>query len=89
MTRIETKSKRVALSRKQEIIQKYKDSGWTLQSSREFVDNYLSSCGGTIYQNSQRYVKLLFRRDRDIGKYKESASVESRFTCCFVSADTD
>ena len=86
MARIETKSIQVSPDHEQETIEIYEKFGWTCASSQTVESNrsYLERDerdSDVINQVTERttYVKLVFKRDRDMENYQEIVKCEQAY----------
>jgi hypothetical protein len=79
MARMETKIEQCAPSSQNAMQKKYETWGWTLMSAQDVVDNYQSRSFNTIYQNREKYVKLMFQRDKDAPWYTKIVQLENEY----------
>lgn len=83
MSRFENSSIQVSPSREQEAIEVYQKFGWELVSSQEIFnkDSHNEARGDSLYSVTEttNYVKLLFRRDKDMPYYNEVCDLENQY----------
>lgn len=83
MARYETRSITVAPQQEQDTIEKYELFGWTCASSQtiDSKDSHLENRDGDIYNVTEHvnYVKLVFKRDRDMEYYRQIVDCEARY----------
>ncbi|MDR3318976.1 MAG: hypothetical protein LBS99_06005 [Clostridiales bacterium] len=79
MARLESAVEQVAPSGQDRMKQRYEQFGWNLISVQDVVNNYESRSGDTIYQNKERWVKLMFQRDKDMPNYERVRALEKEW----------
>lgn len=83
MVRYETQSITVAPHEEQATIEKYEMFGWNCVSSQtvDSKDSHLESRDDGLYNVTEHvnYVKLVFKRDRDMDYYRQIVNCESRY----------
>lgn len=83
MARIESKSVTCKPAEENPTIEKYQRFGWALESSQEVFnkDSHLELHGNTQYSVTEttNYVKLVFKRDKDMPYYNEIVALENKY----------
>jgi hypothetical protein len=77
MSNIETVVKQIAPSDENSLIQKMGLFGWTVVSTQQVSDNYLSGeSDGSITQHRTSFVKVMFQRNKEIKNYEKISNLE-------------
>ena len=83
MARIESKSITCLPNEENSTIDKFERFGWTLESSQEVFskDSHLELHGDTQYSVTEttNYIKLVFKRDKDMPYYQEISALENKY----------
>lgn len=80
---LETKTLKVANSAEESTISLMQQFGWSLLSSQDVnnTDSHLENRNGSIYSvtTSEKYVKLVFNRDKDMANYSQIVKLENEY----------
>lgn len=80
---LETKTLKVANSAEESTISLMQQFGWSLLSSQDVnnTDSHLENRNGSIYSvtTSEKYVKLVFNRDKDMANYSQIVKFENEY----------
>jgi len=77
MSNIETVVKQIAPDDENALIQKMGLFGWTVISTQQVSDNYLSGeSDGSITQHRTSFVKVMFQRNKEIKNYDKISNLE-------------
>lgn len=83
MARFETRSITVGPQEEQATIEKFEKFGWDCQSSQtvDVKDSHLERKDDDLYSITEHtnYVKLVFKRDRDMVGYRQIVDCENRY----------
>lgn len=90
MDRIESKSITCKPAEENATIEKFQRFGWALESSQEIFnkDSHLELRGNTQYSVTEttNYVKLVFKRDKDMPYYNEIVVLENKYDSVHLPA---
>ncbi len=79
MARIESKSITCIPAQENSTIEKYQRFGWMLESSQEIYNKDSHVEGNYSVTETTNYVKLVFKRDKDMPYYNEIVSLENKY----------
>lgn len=79
MARIESKSITCKPSEENFTIDKFQRFGWTLESSQEIYNKDSHIEGNYSVTETTNYVKLVFKRDKDMPYYNEIVALENQY----------
>lgn len=79
MARIESKSITCKPAQENSTIEKYQRFGWTLESSQEIYNKDSHVEGNFSVTETTNYVKLVFKRDKDMPYYNQIVALENKY----------